>query len=724
MARFLNTLTLFLVLTSTAGADDKAKARPDEVKNRATVFSLGKLSAVPPADIAKLLPDKLTHAFVDDGRSLLIYADEYTTKDVEQLLHRMESLFYRTPTLVQLPKFDPAEIAAKLRVLFPEELKASFVPIRGQEALIIYANETTAKEVMESLRVICKIKIEPTKLASPEPAKYSMQFKNRPWNEVLKWYGEVSGLKMVGTDSPKVTISILPPKDRKFTLGEITDLINEMLDGKDILIRDEKAFSIVSVKEKVDTSLVTRIEPHELLERGKTELVEVEMFFSTKEEAKEYAGGINKLLTPLGSVTATRGKSILILDTAGNIRRLAAACTTSEGECIDPRFNLKQKKSADSSKAGEQTMSFTMKDVTWASLLNWYAEKSGLIPVDHKLPKGTFTYIPPAPRDKYHIANITDLINEKLAEQKLVLVRQNMTVTVKSIEENQKNPRRIEPSELGFCGKTELVQVLIRLDEWDAKKFESELSRLVSPGGSITGVAKPSLLVLSDRADVVSRILNLIGDICKSHDGNAIFVCRYKKADYVAKELKHRLASPHLVIYLTDLNRGPPLAFGMGSWPRTENVTLTAETSCNKVHICGPSEKIDLATKLVKEIDKPGYISPILDPILDKYRVPKGQVDVFVRFILGGYPSVKVLPLRSTDEILVLATGEEHSKIASAIGWPHREQGAVTLICRSVPTGRANDVAKALMQEYPNLLIHAQPECNCIIVKLPVADLE
>ena len=69
-------------------------------------------------------------------------------------------------------------------------------------------------------------------------ATYTVNFDKMHWDDVLDWYAKESGLTLITTVKPTGSVTIKPNKDRKFTISEVTDLINEaMIQQKFILIR-------------------------------------------------------------------------------------------------------------------------------------------------------------------------------------------------------------------------------------------------------------------------------------------------------------------------------------------------------------------------------------------------------------------------------------------------------------------------------------------------------
>ncbi len=219
-------------------------------------------------------------------------------------------------THIPLKTSDANEMAPKLLKLFPKSV--TIAPVRDENAIIVYATEAETKEVLAALKGEVG---EPAKSA-PEK-KYTINFRSTPWADVLAWYAKESGLADVSASRQTGNVTITPPKDRQFTIGEITDLLNEgLLDKKFILIRREKTFVVHPADEKVDPTWIPRVEVADLKSRGKSELVEVVIPLGDKDDAADLAPEIKKLLTPFGDVAFAKGKRLIVRDTVGNLQRI------------------------------------------------------------------------------------------------------------------------------------------------------------------------------------------------------------------------------------------------------------------------------------------------------------------------------------------------------------------------------------------------------------------
>jgi hypothetical protein len=161
----------------------------------------------------------------------------------------------------------------------------------------------------------------------PKPAvkKFAFRMKDAKWEDVLDWYSKASGRKADVRVQPKGTFTHTPEEDREFTLGEITDLINEALaEQKLMLIPHRKTFAVVSSDGKIDPKLIPAVEWSEIQHFGRTAIVETTIHLAL-EVNEEAADELKKFVTPFGEILRVKGKSISLRDTVGNILRIREA---------------------------------------------------------------------------------------------------------------------------------------------------------------------------------------------------------------------------------------------------------------------------------------------------------------------------------------------------------------------------------------------------------------
>src|SRR5262249_1985143 len=154
----------------------------------------------------------------------------------------------------------------------------------------------------------------------PAPKKYTMRFKDAPWDRVLTWFADTSGLTPIYTVKPTGTFTFEPRnRDQEFTLTEITDILNEPLEPqKLILLRRQVAFTVVPADEKLDGS-PRRYEVADLERLPKQYLIT--LLFPLKHlDAKEAAAEVEKMITPSGTVSVIeKTNTLVVYDTVGNL---------------------------------------------------------------------------------------------------------------------------------------------------------------------------------------------------------------------------------------------------------------------------------------------------------------------------------------------------------------------------------------------------------------------
>ena len=156
-------------------------------------------------------------------------------------------------------------------------------------------------------------------------------------------------------------------------------------------------------------------------------------------------------------------------------------------------------------------------------------------------PTGSVT-IKPGKGRKFTMGEITDLINETMAQQKFILIRRHMTFFIHPADEKL-DPTllpRIELSELPKRGKTEIVQVIIPLEGMVVDDVQEELKRLLTPFGSMVPLVKPNFLLVTDTVGNINRIRETLERVTgdKSHSDSLDIVCEWRPAQQVADTLK------------------------------------------------------------------------------------------------------------------------------------------------------------------------------------------
>jgi hypothetical protein len=152
------------------------------------------------------------------------------------------------------------------------------------------------------------------------PKTFEMKFKAAKWEDVFAWYAKETGAGFIpGKVKPKGALTLKFGAGKRFTVGEVTDLLNEALAQQGfIVLRGEKSFLVVNTKEKIDVSLVPFVSLSDLKNRGSTELVRVSL--KPTDTVLANLDEVKKLLTSFGALERTKD-SVILTDTAGNVQR-------------------------------------------------------------------------------------------------------------------------------------------------------------------------------------------------------------------------------------------------------------------------------------------------------------------------------------------------------------------------------------------------------------------
>jgi type II secretory pathway component GspD/PulD (secretin) len=163
----------------------------------------------------------------------------------------------------------------------------------------------------------------------PRPAAargLTMEFRNKPWKQVLEWLADTTEMPVIASFTPAGTFTFIPPKaGQRFTIPEVIDILNEGLAGHhSLLVRRNRSFVLISTgmlpAPDGHSFLSLRIE--DLAGHGRTELAQV-IIPLRRLVAADVVPELKKLLGPHGEVVAIGSTNALVLlDTVGNIRRI------------------------------------------------------------------------------------------------------------------------------------------------------------------------------------------------------------------------------------------------------------------------------------------------------------------------------------------------------------------------------------------------------------------
>jgi hypothetical protein len=338
--------------------------------------------------------------------------------------------------------------------------------------------------------------------ATPEEKSkksFAVRFRKAEWKDVIAWYAKISGLKLVGDTLPPGPVTLEPPRNQKFTIEELTDVLNEAMTWHDLtLVRGQGSFTILSTNKDIPTAAVPRIDLQDLPRRGKTELIQLELPIPFGLDPSDAVTEIGKMTSPFGRVSEVKGKRLLVVDTSINAIRIAGL--------LGPRLDLKRDPLI------PQSRKVRFQRAHWDDVIDWYCQITGLTPFLTVAPKGHLTFIPQSDEKEFTVAEITDILNAELARQKLWIIRRHRTFVVDRMDQRlalQWVPQ-IELGELHNYGTSELVQVLIPLKKGVMTRIGPDMEKVLTPMWPRTLFTKTNTVAILDNAGSVRSVYESI----------------------------------------------------------------------------------------------------------------------------------------------------------------------------------------------------------------------
>jgi hypothetical protein len=164
----------------------------------------------------------------------------------------------------------------------------------------------------------------------------------------------------------------------------------------------------------------------------------------------------------------------------------------------------------DDKKATEKTHAVYFENAKWSDVFDWYSrvteQKADVV----SQPKGTVTLNPGRER-RFTSAEITDLLNELLMEQKLLLIPNRRSFAVVT-SEGKIDPKLIpfaELADLGRLARSALVEVAIPVTIDLDDEIADEITKCLTPIGQLVST-KGMSVVVRDTVDNVLRLRSLL----------------------------------------------------------------------------------------------------------------------------------------------------------------------------------------------------------------------
>ena len=153
----------------------------------------------------------------------------------------------------------------------------------------------------------------------------------------------------------------------------------------------------------------------------------------------------------------------------------------------------------------EKTFKVNFDRAEWSAVLKWFSKETKLFRLDDALIPGTLTL---KSDERYTLPDLIDLLNEVLAQKDWILIRREHTFLMHptSVKVPPELLSLILPDELSKRGRSELVQVVIRLQSGVASDIVPQARKLLSVFGEAMAFGTNQLIV-RDKAKNIRNIL-------------------------------------------------------------------------------------------------------------------------------------------------------------------------------------------------------------------------
>jgi type II secretory pathway component GspD/PulD (secretin) len=162
---------------------------------------------------------------------------------------------------------------------------------------------------------------DPEELKAKPDANGQVQFtfKNQTWPDVLQWFSEVSNATLDWQELPADKVNIIT--QRKYSLPETRDLLNRYLLARGFTMLQQGEVITVMKLDKIEPSLVPRVEPDDLEEHLPYEFARVRFDVPEPMDPAKAVEDVKALLTPTAKVTPLlASRQIMVIDPVANLR--------------------------------------------------------------------------------------------------------------------------------------------------------------------------------------------------------------------------------------------------------------------------------------------------------------------------------------------------------------------------------------------------------------------
>ena len=387
----------------------------------------------------------------------------------------------------------------------------------------------------------------------------------------------------------------------------------------------------------------------------------------------------------------------------------------------------------------EKLVSLHFEKAPWGDVLDWYAKETGLTMITTVKPTGSVDMKPGKDR-KFTMGEVTDLINETMAQQKFILIRRHMTFFIQPADEKI-DPTlvpRLTLAELAKRGRTEIVQVILPIEGMVVADAQDELKKLLTPFGQMVALEKPNSILLLDTVGNIVRIQQTLDDVKgKDHSDSLNQVLEYRRAQEVAETLKTLLTATDVKVEVTGAQaraafvdprfgggdprfgggdprfggggpRGPRRRPGATTGARIKTVQIAVDARRNAILVTAPQDKIGLAKRIIEEQDKPLHAGDKkyvpAEPILRTFTVPTGSATEVAKAVQTKFPWLNVVPLQAQNQLMILGSPEDQIAVAKIINGDGTGAASTENAFIALTVLDPGEAAAALVKKFPTTL--------------------
>jgi type II secretory pathway component GspD/PulD (secretin) len=194
---------------------------------------------------------------------------------------------------------------------------------------------------------------KPPRVPDPREFKVKLDDKGRvppfnfigqPWPDVMQWLASLGKCTLDWQELPNDYLNLTT--DRPYPLDEIRDRINRALQARGFTsIRSNDVLSVFKI-EKIDPSLVSRVEEEKLYDMKPYDYVKVSFELPPSMEVDKAKDDVKQVLSPTAKVfPLVTSHRLLIMDTVANLRTVSELFNTErmvqDGKIVPKEFFLK-----------------------------------------------------------------------------------------------------------------------------------------------------------------------------------------------------------------------------------------------------------------------------------------------------------------------------------------------------------------------------------------------